>query len=107
MLNFLPGYLALHGVGVVRVPLADLAIQANFQGVFVTIVSIVLYGRAIAILGASGGAAFGALVPALSALFAVPLLGEWPGETDWLCIVLISAGAYLASGGPLRGWRLI
>jgi hypothetical protein len=35
-----------------------------------------LYGRAVAILGASGGAAFGALVPALSALLAIPLLDE-------------------------------
>jgi hypothetical protein len=41
----------------------------------VTIVSLVLYGRAVFILGASGGSAFGALVPALSALLAIPLLG--------------------------------
>jgi drug/metabolite transporter (DMT)-like permease len=42
-------------------------------------------------------------VPALSALFAIPLLGEWPSEADWLGIILISAGVYLASGGPLPG----
>ena len=53
---------------------------------------LVLYGRAVVILGASGGSAFGALVPALSALFAVPLVGEWPNRTDWLGIMLISAG---------------
>jgi drug/metabolite transporter (DMT)-like permease len=34
-------------------------------------------------------------------LFAIPLLGEWPNETDWLGIVLISAGVHLASGGQL------
>ena len=84
-----------------RLPLAGIAVQAIFQGVLVTIVSLLLYGRAVAILGASGGAAFGALVPALSALSAIPLLDEWPNETDWLGIVLISAGVYLASGGPL------
>ena len=66
-----------------------------------TIVCLLLYGRAVSNLGASGGAAFGALVPALSALFAIPLLGEWPSETDWFGIALISAGVYLASGGPL------
>jgi len=38
---------------------------------------------------------------ALSALFAMPLLGEWPSATDWLGIALISAGVYLASGGPV------
>jgi drug/metabolite transporter (DMT)-like permease len=72
-----------------------------FQGVLVTIVALVLYGRAVVALGASRGAAFGALVPALSALFAIPLLGEWPNKTDWTGIVLIAAGVYLASGGPL------
>jgi drug/metabolite transporter (DMT)-like permease len=99
---YLPVYLALYGARLARLPLADLAGQALFQGVLVTIVSLLLYGRAVAILGASGGAAFGALVPALSALFAIPLLGEWPNQTDWIGIGLISAGVYLASGGPGR-----
>jgi drug/metabolite transporter (DMT)-like permease len=98
---YLPVYLALFGTRLARLSLADLAIQAIFQGVLVTIISIVLYGRAVAILGASRGAAFGALVPASSALFAIPLLGEWPSQSDWLGIGLISAGVYLASGGPL------
>ena len=96
---YLPIYLAFFGTRLARLPLADLAVQALFQGVVVTIVSLLLYGRAVAILGASRGSAFGALVPALSALLAIPLLGEWPNETDWLGIVLISAGVYLASGG--------
>jgi drug/metabolite transporter (DMT)-like permease len=100
---YLPIYLAVAGTHLAAVPLPDLTVQAIFQGVLVTIVSIVLYGRAIVILGASGGAALGALVPALSALFAIPLLGEWPSKTDWLGIILISAGVYLASGGPLVG----
>ena len=101
---YLPIYLALHGTRLAEIPLPDLAIQAIFQGVLVTIVSLLLYGRSIAILGASGGAAFGALVPALTALFAIPLLGEWPNDTDWVGIALVSVGVYLASGGPLPGW---
>jgi drug/metabolite transporter (DMT)-like permease len=100
---YLPIYLAFFGTRLARLPLADITVQALFQGVVVTIVSLLLYGRAVAILGASGGSAFGALVPALSALFAIPLLGEWPNDTDWLAIVLISAGVYLASGGRLPG----
>ncbi len=100
---YLPIYLALYGIRLAQIPLADLAVQAIFQGVVVTIVSLVLYGHAVAILGASGGAAFGALVPTLSALLAIPLVGEWPSETDWLGIALISAGVYLTSGGPLPG----
>jgi drug/metabolite transporter (DMT)-like permease len=98
---YLPIYLALYGTRLTQLPLAEITVQAIFQGVLVTIVSLALYGRAVAILGASGGAAFGALVPALSALFAIPLLGEWPNETDCVGIVLISAGVCLASGGPM------
>jgi drug/metabolite transporter (DMT)-like permease len=98
---YLPIYLALHGTCLAQLPLAEITVQAIFQGVLVSIVSLLLYGRAVAILGASGGAAFGALVPALSALLAIPLLDEWPNETDWVGILLISAGVYLASGGPL------
>jgi drug/metabolite transporter (DMT)-like permease len=98
---YLPIYLAVYGTRLARLPLAEITVQAIFQGVLVTIVSLLLYGRAVAILGASGGAAFGALVPALSALLAIPLLDEWPHETDWVGILLISAGVYLASGGSL------
>jgi drug/metabolite transporter (DMT)-like permease len=96
----LPVYLAWRGAALARIPLTELAIQVVFQGVLVTIVSLLLYGRAVALLGAPRGAAFGALVPALTALIAIPLLGEWPHATDWLAIMLISAGVYLASGGP-------
>jgi drug/metabolite transporter (DMT)-like permease len=103
---YLPTYLALYGTRLAQLPLAEIAVQAIFQGVLVTIVSLLLYGRAVAILGASGGAAFGALVPALSALLAIPLLDESPNETDWLGIVLISAGVYLTSGGPLPSRNL-
>jgi drug/metabolite transporter (DMT)-like permease len=100
---YLSLYLAVHGARLAQVPLAGLAVQAVFQGVLVTIVSLLLYARAITILGAPGGAAFGALVPALSALFAIPLLGEWPDTYDWAGIVLVSAGVWLASGGPVPG----
>ena len=65
-----------------------------------TIVSLLLYGRALTFLGASRGAAFASLVPALAALIAIPLLREWPSTSDWLAIMIISTGVYLASGGP-------
>ena len=79
---YLPVYLALFGTRLARLSSVDLAIQVIFQGILVAIVSIVLYGRAVTLRGAYAAAAFGALVPALSALFAIPLLREWPGEAD-------------------------
>jgi drug/metabolite transporter (DMT)-like permease len=102
---YLPIYLALCGPHFARLALGEFALQAVFQGVLVTIVALVLYGRAVAFLGASGGAAFGALVPMLSALFAIPVLAEWPTDSGWVAIVLVSIGVYLASGAPLpHGW---
>ena len=99
---YAPLYFGIRGLHLAQVPVADLTIQVIFQGIVVTIISLVLYCRAVLILGASTGSAFGALVPALSAVLAIPLLGEWPTASGWVGIVLISAGVYLASGGPLR-----
>jgi drug/metabolite transporter (DMT)-like permease len=104
---YMPIYMALYSARLERLALTEFTIQAFFQGVLVTIVALVLYGRAVAILGASEGAAFGALVPALSAFFAIPLLAEWPTASGWIAIVLISIGVYLASGGPLPQQRAV
>lgn len=97
---YAPVYLVLHGVHLAGVPPVELIVQVIFQGIFVTIISLVLYARAVAILGASGASAFGALVPALSALLAIPLLTEWPTVPGWIAITLISGGVFLASRGP-------
>jgi drug/metabolite transporter (DMT)-like permease len=104
---YLPMYLALFGLHLAQLTAAESIVQAFFQGLLVTIVALVLYGRAVAILGASDGAAFGALVPALSAFFAIPVLAEWPTASGWIAIVLISIGVYLASGGPLPRQRTL
>jgi drug/metabolite transporter (DMT)-like permease len=98
---YTPIYILVRGFHLSGVPLTDLVVQVVFQGIVVTIISLVLYGRAVLILGASAGSAFGALVPALSALLAIPLLGEWPTASGWGGIILVSGGVYLASGGPL------
>jgi drug/metabolite transporter (DMT)-like permease len=59
----------------------------------------------VAILGATSGAAFVALTPAMTAVLAIPVLSEWPSATDWMAIALISFGVYLVSGGPLPARR--
>jgi drug/metabolite transporter (DMT)-like permease len=102
---YLPVYLVLGRVGLGRMTFSELAFQTLFQGVLVTIVALLLYGRAVAILGASRAAAFGALVPALSALLAMPLPGERPTPAGWFAIVLISVGVYLASRSDRAPFR--
>jgi drug/metabolite transporter (DMT)-like permease len=101
MLIYLPIFAVLPGTAIGRAPWFDIALQAFVQGVLTAIISLVLYGRAVSILGASSGAAFAALCPAMTAVLAIPILGEWPRAIDWTAIVFISAGVYIVSGGPL------
>lgn len=103
LIGYVPAYLLIAGNRLIQAPIADLATQALYQGLLATVVSLTLFGRAVAILGASSGAAFGALVPAMAALLAVVTLGEVPSPIDWLGILSMSLGVYLASGGPLPG----
>jgi len=86
-------------------PPSAIGLQALVQGLLTAVVSYIVYGRAVSILGASSGAAFAASCPAMTALMAIPILGEWPTLIDWVAIVLISVGVYVVSGGPVPGHR--
>ena len=74
-----------------------LVIQSFFQGIVATILAMLTYLKAIALLGAERTAAFLALVPIVIGILAVPLLDE--PLTPWLAggIVLVSFGSYVAS----------
>ena len=101
LILYVPAYFFEEGTSLGRAPWGDIALQAFVQGVLTAIASLVFYGRAVSLLGASSGAAFAALSPAMTAIMAIPVLGEWPAPLDWLSIVSISAGVYVVSGGPL------
>jgi threonine/homoserine efflux transporter RhtA len=88
---YLPVFALVAGASLFQAPLTDIAVQAFVQGFLTAVIALVLYGRAVSILGASGGAAFPALCPAMTAVLAIPLLGEWPTAMDWIAIILISA----------------
>ena len=85
--------------------------QAVIQGVLSGVVAILLYGLAITRLGASGGAAFVALVPAFAAIMAIPVLGEWPGAPAIIGILATTLGVALSSGVlrmlPRRASRVV
>ena len=102
---YLPTYAFVAGTSIFKAPLFDIALQAIVQGLLTAIIALLLYGRMVSILGATGGAAFVALTPAMTALVGIPILGEWPSPIDWMAIALISGGVYLVSGGPLPARR--
>ena len=101
LLTYVPAYALFAGTSLIHAPWWDVVLQAVVQGLLTAVISLLLYGRAVSILGASSGAAFAALCPAMTALFAIPVLGEWPTTIEWIAIILISVGVYSVSGGPL------
>jgi drug/metabolite transporter (DMT)-like permease len=105
MFLYVPLFAVIPGTKLAGAPWSDIALQAFVQGLLTAIISLLLYGRAVSILGASSGAAFAALCPAMTALLGIPILGEWPRMIDWAAISLISAGVYIVSGGPLPRLR--
>ncbi|WP_035643297.1 DMT family transporter [Bradyrhizobium sp. ORS 375] len=98
---YLPPYLYFDGLRVLSVPAGELALQAVVQGVLTAIVALLLYGRTVRILGATRAAAFVALTPVVTAIFSIPILGEWPSLADWVSIAIISSGVYVVGGGRL------
>ncbi|HEY9181967.1 MAG TPA: EamA family transporter, partial [Gammaproteobacteria bacterium] len=72
------------------------------------IVALLLYTRAVAILGAARGAVFAALVPTFSLLIAIPLLHELPTHLQLAGVVLVTVGMVFALGlsDPTK-WRAL
>jgi drug/metabolite transporter (DMT)-like permease len=77
---------------------SEIALQALIQGVLSGVVATILFAFAILRLGPSRAAAFAALLPALVAILAIPVLGEVPDSVAVIGIVATSFGVALASG---------
>jgi drug/metabolite transporter (DMT)-like permease len=95
---YLPIYTFFLPHRIVAAPWSAIAIQTVYQGIFVAIVSLFAYAKAVGILGASLGASFASLVPVLAMLAAIPLLGEVPRPADYFGITAITLGVFLSSG---------
>jgi drug/metabolite transporter (DMT)-like permease len=91
---FLPSTLGL-------APMAEIAMQAIYQGVLVVFVAMLLYTFAVRQIGAQPVALMMAVVPGLSALAAVPVLGEPLSLLSLAGLAAVTAGAVLgARPGP-------
>lgn len=73
---YLPVYLLALPKHIATAPWQDIALQALYQGVLANCLQMFLYIRAVHILGASRMGMIMALVPAIAALSAGPILGE-------------------------------
>ncbi len=87
---FLPSTLA-------QAPVAEIALQAIYQGVLVVFVAMLLYTFAVRQIGAQPVALMMAVVPGLSALAAVPVLGEPLSLLSLAGLAAVTAGAVLGA----------
>lgn len=98
MLVYVPIYVLFLPHRIAEASWGVLVSQTLYQGIAVSIVSLVAYARAVSILGASLGASFASLVPVMAMLGAIPLLGEVPAGYDYLGIAAVTCGVFLSSG---------
>ncbi|MGB0683300.1 MAG: DMT family transporter [Magnetovibrionaceae bacterium] len=91
-----PVYLFWKGPAFLEAPVAEIVLQAGFQGLGAGIAALFLYSRSLAILGAGRGAIFAAITPAAAVILAWPLLGEEPTIVELLGLVVVSSGMVLA-----------
>ena len=98
MVLYLPAYWLWGEPHLMEAPWQDILLQAVFQGVFMAILALFFYTRAVRNLGAARGAVFAALVPGLTVLFAYPILGEAPSWLEILGVFVVSFGMVYALG---------
>ncbi|HEX7234279.1 MAG TPA: DMT family transporter, partial [Nitrosospira sp.] len=84
-----------------RAPAGEIALQAIYQGVLVVFIAMLFYTFAVHRLGSQTVALLMAFVPVISALAAVPLLGEPLSLLTLAGLGAVTAGAVLGTRTPL------
>ena len=100
-LLWVPLHLAIFGLGGLPAHPEEAALQAAYQGVIAGGIAVLLYSRAVALLGPARGALLPPLVPALGVFWAWLLLGEAVTATQVAGMVLVIIG--MLCGALWRG----
>ena len=95
---YVPLYFLFSPTNLFAAPFSEIALQGIYQGVLASIVAMMCFNHAIHLLGPTKASAFIPLIPALSTLLAIPLLGEHPTLIEWTGIGMISFGILLSTG---------
>jgi drug/metabolite transporter (DMT)-like permease len=101
-------YLLKKGLAVDRLGGVGLAAIVLGGGAPMVLVS---YAGLLFAPAAHAASLYTALIPVLVAILAavvlaIPILGERPATSDWIAMLLISGGVYIASGGRLPARRV-
>lgn len=90
-------------IHMMRVPFAELLLQALYQGVLVGVVALYLYARSVETLGAAKATLFLPLVPVATAAASALLLAETPSPTELAGMAIVVTGMLIAFRSPSTG----
>jgi drug/metabolite transporter (DMT)-like permease len=94
-----PTYLLWAGAAhLAALPVATLALQGLVQGGLQGVVTMIAYTRAVILLGVSRAVLFPAIVPAVSVLVGIPIVGEIPSALQIAGLALVTAGLLVTIG---------
>jgi len=96
---YLPIYLVALPKTIAQASLGEIALQAAYQGVLAAVIQMVIYMRAVELLGPSRMGVLVALVPPLAAAAAVPVLHEPVTPLVIVSLLLVSAGVFVGNAG--------
>jgi drug/metabolite transporter (DMT)-like permease len=96
-LVYLPVYLIALPKNIEQASFNDIALQIFYQGFLASIVQMLLYVKAVKIIGAQGMGSFMALVPVLAGGFAVMFLSEPATWYLWGAMLLVSLGVLVSN----------
>jgi drug/metabolite transporter (DMT)-like permease len=100
---YVPPYLALCGIGhILALSWPMLIAQIVVQGFLTGFISLVVFGRAIQILGVGRASLFPALVPGAAIIIGIPLVGEWPTSLQAAGLGVVTAGLLVALSAGSR-----
>lgn len=93
-----PLWLLTPGVKLLEAPLWDIGVQFLWQSILAGVVAVWAYGFAVRSIGPANGAAIGALLPVVSSLGGLLILGEPIPLLTGVAIVLAVGGVLLSTG---------
>lgn len=99
-LVYLPVYAMALPKNIAQAGLGEIALQAAYQGVLAAVIQMVIYMRAVELLGPSRMGVLVALVPPLAAIAAIPVLNEPVTPMIIASLLLVSTGVFVGNAGP-------
>lgn len=103
---YVPVYIFFLPKEICSAPLSDIAAQALFQGVLVSVVAIYAFNKSADLLGSVASATLPATIPLVTLFLGVIILGEDTATGDILAASVVTSGLFFILGGAYF-WKLL